>query len=132
SFFVHCTEAHHGDLGMVTERDTAVVVSFSGKTREAVDLLPHLRRMGVPIIALVGNVDSPLGTGADIALDVSVDREACPNNLAPTTSTLATMAMGDALAVTLMRRRNFRPADFARFHPGGNLGRRLTTRVCDA
>lgn len=132
SFFVHCTEAHHGDLGMITERDTAILVSCSGETREVVQLVPHLRRMGIPIIALVGRAGSPLEREADIAIDVSVDREACPNNLAPTTSTLATMAMGDALAVALIRRRDFRAADFARFHPGGSLGRRLTTRVADA
>jgi arabinose-5-phosphate isomerase len=131
SFFVHCTEAHHGDLGMITERDSAIVVSCSGETREAVELVPHLRRMGIPIIALVGRVGSTLEKEADIAIDVSVDREACPNNLAPTTSTLATMAMGHALAVTLIRRRDFRVADFARVHPGGSLGRRLTTRVAD-
>lgn len=131
SFFVHCTEAHHGDLGMVTEHDSAILVSCSGETREVIDLVPHLRRRGIPIIALVGRSGSTLAKRSDIAIDVSVDREACPNNLAPTTSSLATMAMGDALAVTLIRRRDFRAADFARFHPGGSLGRRLTTRVKD-
>jgi arabinose-5-phosphate isomerase len=132
SFFVHAAEAHHGDLGMVTVRDAAVLLSCSGETRELVELVPHLRRIGVPIIAMVGSATSTLATLADVVLDVSVEREACPNNLAPTTSTLATMAMGDALAVALIRRRNFRTADFARFHPGGSLGRRLTTRVKDA
>lgn len=132
SFFVHSAEAHHGDLGMITERDTAVLLSYSGETQEVVNLIPHLRRLGVPIIALVGNLESRLAIGADLALDISVDREACPNNLAPTTSAMATLAMGDALAVALIRRRNFRAADFARFHPGGSLGRRLTVRVRDA
>jgi len=132
SFFVHSGEAHHGDLGMVTERDTAVLVSYSGETAEVVGLLPHLRRMGIPTIGLVGRADSTLATSVDVALDVSVDREACPNNLAPTNSTLATLAVGDALAVCLIRMRGFGPDDFARFHPGGSLGRRLLGRVRDA
>ncbi len=131
SFFVHPSEAHHGDLGKVTQRDTAVLISCSGETREVLDLVPHLQRMGIPIIAMTGNPTSTLANQADLNLNVSVDREACPNNLAPTTSTLATMAMGDALAVSLIRLRNFRADDFARFHPGGSLGRRLTTRVRD-
>ncbi len=132
SFFVHATEAYHGDLGMVTQRDTAVLISCSGETEEVVRLMPHLRRLGIPTVALVGNTDSSLARSVDVALDVSVDREACPNNLAPTNSTLATLAMGDALAVSLMRRRDFRAADFARFHPGGSLGRQLVTRVAEA
>lgn len=132
SFFVHPAEAQHGDLGKVTERDTAVLVSCSGETREVLELIPHLRRIGIPIIAMTGNPTSRLALEADLHLDVGVDREACPHNLAPTNSTLATMAMGDALAVSLIRVRDFRPSDFARFHPGGSLGRRLTTRVRDA
>ena len=132
SFFVHPSEAHHGDLGKVTQRDTAVLISCSGETREVLDLVPHLKRMGVPIVAMTGNPKSRLANQADLNLDVSVDREACPNNLAPPPSTLATMAMGDALAVSLIRLRDFRAVDFARFHPGGALGRRLTTRVRDA
>jgi len=132
SFFVHPSEAHHGDLGKVTQRDTAVLVSCSGETREVLNLVPHLRRIGVPVIAMTGKPESRLAQDADLNLDVSVDREACPNNLAPTNSTLATMAMGDALAVSLIRLRDFRADDFARFHPGGSLGRRLTTRVRDA
>lgn len=132
SFFVHPAEAQHGDLGKVTERDTAICVSCSGETREVLELIPHLRRLGIPIIAMTGNPMSKLALESDLHLDVGVDREACPHNLAPTNSTLATMAMGDALAVSLIRMRDFGPNDFARFHPGGSLGRRLNTRVRDA
>lgn len=131
SFFVHPAEAFHGDLGMITERDTIMLLSYSGETEEVVRLLPHLTRMGAPIIALVGNRDSTIARAADVTLDVSVEREVCPNNLAPTNSTLAAMAMGDALAVSLIQARQFGAADFARFHPGGALGRRLLTRVRD-
>jgi arabinose-5-phosphate isomerase len=131
SFFVNAAEALHGDLGMVTSKDIALVVSQSGQTVEVVQLLPHLRRLGVRIVALVGSLDSALGHDADVAVDVSVDHEVCPNNLAPTTSALAALAMGDALAVALMRRRGFGSRDFARFHPGGRLGRRLLTPIKD-
>ena len=131
SFFLHPAEAFHGDLGMITERDTLLLISYSGETEEVVRLLPHLLRMGTPIISLVGALDSTLAKAADVAIDVSVSREACPNNLAPTNSTLAAMAMGDALAVSLMRARQFGADDFARLHPGGTLGRRLLTRVKD-
>ena len=132
SFFVHSAEALHGDLGMVTERDTALIISYSGETEETVRLIPHLKRLSIPMIGFVGALSSTLGKGVDIALDLSVDEEACPNNLAPTNSTLAAMAMGDALAVSLMQMRRFQAADFARFHPGGSLGRRLLMRVQDA
>ena len=132
SFFVHPAEAQHGDLGKVTQRDTAILISCSGETREVLDLIPHLRRVGIPIIAMTGTPESRLASEADLILDISVDREACPHNLAPTNSTLATMAMGDALAVSLIDMRDFGPSDFARTHPGGSLGRRLTTRVKDA
>jgi arabinose-5-phosphate isomerase len=132
SFFVHAAEAHHGDLGMINDTDIAILVSCSGETREVVELLPHLKHMGVVTIALVGRTESALGSGSDIALDASVSREACPNNLAPTTSTVAAMALGDALAVALMRRRDFGADDFARLHPGGSLGRSLKVRVKDA
>jgi arabinose-5-phosphate isomerase len=131
SFFLHPAEAMHGDLGMVTDRDTIVLVSYSGETEEIVRLLPHLTRVGTPIIALVGRADSTLARAATAVLDVSVEREVCPNNLAPTSSTLAALAMGDALAVSLIDARKFKAEDFARFHPGGSLGRRLTTRVAD-
>lgn len=126
---LNSAEAFHGDLGMITGRDTAVLLSRSGETTEVVRLLPHLRRLEIPIIALVGEPRSSLARGADVALDVSVDCEACPNNLAPTSSTLAALALGDALAIALVRRRGFTARDFARLHPGGRLGRDLTTRV---
>ncbi|UJR86897.1 KpsF/GutQ family sugar-phosphate isomerase [Sandaracinus amylolyticus] len=125
SFFVHTTEALHGDLGMITSRDAVILISYSGETAELLQLLPYLRRRGVPTVALVGAPDSRLALGADLALDVSVDREVCPHNLAPTSSTLATLAMGDTLAIALMRVRSFREEDFASIHPGGSLGRRL-------
>jgi len=131
SFFVHPGEAYHGDLGMITDRDTVVLLSYSGETEEVVRLLPHLDRLGVPTLALVGRVDSTIGRFAQVALDVSVEREACPNNLAPTNSTLTALAMGDALSVALIGVKRFRAEDFARFHPGGALGRRLLTRVKD-
>lgn len=131
SFSVHPAEAYHGDLGMFTSEDIAILISYSGETEEVIRLIPSLRHFGVKIIALVGNPESTLGRNSDLVLDVSVDREACPNNLAPTTSTTVTLAMGDALAVALIEQRDFKPHDFAVFHPGGSLGRRLLTRVRD-
>lgn len=131
SFFVHPGEALHGDLGMITAEDTVVLISNGGETEEVTRLLPALKRMEVPVVAMVGKPESTLATAADVVLDISVEQEACPHNLAPTNSTLATMAMGDALAVALMNERDFRPVDFARVHPGGSLGRRLLTRVRD-
>ncbi len=126
SIFLHASDGHHGDLGMVTEREIAILISRSGETEEVVRLLPYLRRLGVTTIAFVGRKDSTLARSVDYALDVSVDREVCPNNLAPTSSALAALSMGDALAVSLMQRRRFSPSDFARNHPGGELGRRLS------
>ena len=131
SFSEHPAEAYHGDLGMFTADDVAILISYSGETEEVIRLVPSLRHFGVKIIALVGNPQSTLGRNSDLVLDVSVEREACPNNLAPTTSTTVTLAMGDALAVALIERRQFKPHDFAVFHPGGSLGRRLLTRVKD-
>jgi len=131
SFFVHPGEAYHGDLGMFQGIDTAILISYSGETEEVIRLIPSLRHFGTSIIAIVGKPNSTLGKNADITLDVSVDRESCPNNLAPTTSTTATLVMGDALAVALIEKRQFKPTDFALFHPGGSLGRRLLTRVKD-
>jgi len=130
SAFLHPAEALHGDLGMLTADDVVLFVCYSGETPEIMRLLPYMHSVAVPSIALVGVVDSTLGRFADVAIDVSVEREACPLNLAPTTSALASLAMGDALALSLMRLRGFSPEDFARFHPGGALGRRFT-RVCD-
>lgn len=131
SFAVHPAEAYHGDLGMFTADDLAVLISYSGETEEVIRLIPSLRHFGIKIIAIVGNRESTLGRNSDLVLDVSVEREACPNNLAPTTSTTVTLVMGDALAVALIERRQFKPQDFAVFHPGGSLGRRLLTRVKD-
>lgn len=131
SFFLHPAEALHGDLGMICPGDVILLISNSGETDEVLRLLPALRHFGNTVIAMTGHLDSTLAKAARWTLDISVEREACPLNLAPTTSTLVTMAMGDALAVALMQARDFQPQDFARFHPGGSLGRRLLTRVSD-
>lgn len=131
SFFVHPAEAYHGDLGMITEDDAVILISYSGETEEVVRLVPHLKHRNIPLIALVGSLESTLARQADVAIDISVESEICPLNLAPTSSTLAILAMGDALAISLMRARAFRPVDFARFHPGGSLGKRLGVRVRD-
>lgn len=129
--FLHPAEAIHGDLGVLRRDDVVLAISYSGGTAEIVRLLGPLRRLGVPLMALTGNPDSELAKRADVHLDVSVAREACPLNLAPTASTTTALAMGDALAVALLRLRNFRPEDFALFHPGGNLGKQLMTTVGD-
>ncbi|WP_367066842.1 KpsF/GutQ family sugar-phosphate isomerase [Oryzisolibacter sp. LB2S] len=131
SFFVHPAEASHGDLGMVTRGDLVLAISNSGESSEITVLLPMLRRQGVALIAMTGGLQSSLARHADLVLDCSVEREACPLNLAPTTSTTVQLAMGDALAVALLDARGFRPEDFARSHPGGALGRRLLTHVRD-
>ncbi len=132
SFFLHPAEALHGDLGMLLPQDIVLLISNSGETDEVLQLLPALRHFGNPIVALTGGRGSSLAKAAPYVLDISVEREICPLNLAPTTSTLVTMAMGDALAVALMEARGFEPKDFARFHPGGSLGRKLLTTVADA
>ena len=129
SFFMHQGEAYHGDLGMVTPEDAFIAISFSGETDEVVKLLPFLKDNQNFLIAISGNASSTLARSADCYLDISVKEEACPLQLAPTSSTTTTLAMGDALAVTLMEARNFKPENFARFHPGGSLGRRLLSRV---
>ncbi len=131
SFFLHPAEAFHGDLGMLTQDDLLIFISYSGETEEIINLLPSIKHFGNAIISMVGDNQSTLARHSDVILCVKVEREVCPNNLAPTTSTLATMGMGDALAVALIKQRNFQPADFARYHPGGSLGRRLLTRVED-
>ena len=131
SFFLHPAEAFHGDLGMLKPTDVLILISYSGETEEVVKLIPSLKSFGNKIFAMTGAGKSTLARHADIWLDISVEREVCPNNLAPTTSTLATMAMGDALAVALIEALDFKPMDFARYHPGGSLGRKLLTRVCD-
>lgn len=129
--FLHPVESLHGDLGMVGPSDVAVLISKSGETAELFPLLEQLGRLGVPVIALTGERDSTLGRHAHVVLDTWVREEACPFDLAPTTSTTAALAMGDALAVTLLERKGIRREDFARLHPGGALGKRLLTRVCD-
>lgn len=131
SFFLHPAEAFHGDLGMLKPVDVLILISYSGETEEVIKLIPSLQSFGNQVIAMAGNGKSTLAKHADIWLDVSVEREVCPNNLAPTTSTLATMAMGDALAVALIEAIQFKAMDFARYHPGGSLGRKLLTRVKD-
>ncbi|WP_101775117.1 KpsF/GutQ family sugar-phosphate isomerase [Pasteurella oralis] len=131
SFFLHPTEAFHGDLGMLKPIDIVMLISYSGETDDVNKLIPSLKNFGNKIIALTGNLHSTLARHADYVLDISVEREVCPNNLAPTTSVLVTMALGDALAVSLIKARDFQPADFAKFHPGGSLGRRLLCRVKD-
>ncbi|NBI13102.1 KpsF/GutQ family sugar-phosphate isomerase [[Haemophilus] felis] len=131
SFFLHPTEAFHGDLGMLKSVDVVMLISYSGETDDVNKLIPSLKNFGNKIIALTGNKNSTLAKHADYVLDISVEREVCPNNLAPTTSVLVTMALGDALAVALIKARDFQPADFAKFHPGGSLGRRLLCRVKD-
>jgi arabinose-5-phosphate isomerase len=131
SFFVHPGEASHGDLGMITPGDLVIAISNSGETPEILTILPIIKRMAIPLIAMTGHPESTLGRAAEVYLDTSVEREACPHNLAPTTSTTATLAMGDALAVAILKSRGFSREDFARSHPGGILGRRLLVYVSD-
>ncbi|MES0372314.1 MAG: KpsF/GutQ family sugar-phosphate isomerase [Mariprofundaceae bacterium] len=130
AFFVHAAEAQHGDLGMITSHDAVLALSHSGETDEVCGLLPTIKRLGATVIAITGNPDSTLGHYADITLEVPVTREACPMNLAPTASTTAALALGDALAVVVLKQRGFREEDFARVHPAGSLGRKLM-RVAD-
>lgn len=131
SFFLHPTEAFHGDLGMLKPIDMVILISNSGETDDVNKLIPSLKNFGNKIIAMTGNPYSTLGRNADVILNIGVEREACLNNLAPTSSTLVTMALGNALAIALMKARDFRPEDFARYHPGGSLGRKLLNRVRD-
>jgi arabinose-5-phosphate isomerase len=131
AFFMHPGEASHGDLGMITADDLVIALSNSGETSEITLLLPLLKRLGIPLLAFTGNPASTLACSASVHLDVSVTREACPLGLAPTSSTTAALAMGDALAVALLEVRGFTEVDFALSHPGGNLGRRLLLRVSD-
>jgi arabinose-5-phosphate isomerase len=131
AFFVHPGEASHGDIGMITAHDVVLALSNSGETDELVTILPIIKRLAVPLIALTGRADSTLARAATVVLDVSVSAEACPLNLAPTASTTATLAMGDALAVAVLEARGFTPEDFARSHPAGSLGRKLLLHVED-
>ena len=129
AFAVHPGEAGHGDLGMITEGDVAICISYSGESDEIMTLVPVIQRLGVSIIGMTGNANSSIGEACDVHLDVSVEKEACPHNLAPTSSTTVALAMGDALAVSLLTAKGFSPDDFARSHPSGALGRRLLTFV---
>ena len=131
AFFVHPGEASHGDLGMITAQDVVLAISNSGETEELLTILPIIRRLGIPLISMTGNPQSRLAQQASANLDISVEKEACPLNLAPTSSTTVTLAMGDALAVSLLDIRGFTKEDFARSHPGGKLGRRLLLTVGD-
>ena len=131
SIFLHPSEAIHGDLGKVQKKSIVLLISYSGETEEIIALIPAFKRLNVTIVALTGVKDSTLASKADIILDTSVDREACPLNLAPTTSTMITMVLGDALAVSLMELKNFKQEDFALTHPGGSLGKRLLSSVKD-
>ncbi|WP_456416778.1 KpsF/GutQ family sugar-phosphate isomerase [Thiolapillus sp.] len=131
AFFMHPGEASHGDLGMITAGDVVLALSNSGETAEIITILPIIKRLGIPLISMTGNPDSTLSREADVNIDVSVSREACPLGLAPTASTTAALAMGDALAVALLETRGFTELDFARSHPGGSLGRRLLLHVGD-
>ena len=131
AFFVHPGEASHGDLGMITQHDLVIAISNSGETAEVITILPIVKRLGTGLVVMTGNTSSSLAEQADVCLDVSVSREACPHNLAPTASTTATLVMGDALAVTVQKLRGFSEQDFARTHPGGALGKRLLLFASD-
>lgn len=131
SFFLHPTEAMHGDLGMISKGDIVLGISYSGESEELIQILPHLKRFNIPLIAMARNPKSTLASYADIFIDISVEKEACPLDAAPTSSTTLTMAMGDALAICLMKKRDFKKEDFASFHPGGSLGKKLFVKVDD-
>lgn len=131
SFFMHPGEAFHGDLGMITSNDLLLLISYSGETDELLKIIPSIQHFGNKIISITGGVNSTLALNSDVVLDASVEKETCPNNLAPTTSTTLTLVIGDALASTLTLEKEFTPMDFARFHPGGSLGKRLLTFVKD-
>ncbi len=129
--FLHPAESYHGDLGLITATDVIIAISLSGETDEIIKMLGHIQAMGIPLIGLTGKPDSTLATNATIHLSISVEKEACPLGLAPTTSTTVTLALGDALAMCLLEKRNFREEDFAVFHPGGSLGKKLLVTVED-
>jgi len=131
SFFLHPTEALHGDLGMIGKDDVVLAISYSGESEELSSILPHIKRFDIPLIGMTKNHESTLGKYSDLVIDVVVQKEACPLNIAPTSSTTLTLALGDALAVCLMRAKNFQKSDFASFHPGGALGKRLYVKVKD-
>ncbi|MBL6974027.1 MAG: KpsF/GutQ family sugar-phosphate isomerase [Sulfurimonas sp.] len=129
SFFLHPTEALHGDLGMISSNDVVIAISYSGESEELSSILPHIKRFGTPLIGMTRNQNSTLGQYSDLVIDVVVQKEACPLDIAPTSSTTLTLALGDALAVCLMKARDFKKSDFASFHPGGALGKQLYVKV---
>ena len=129
SFFLHPTEALHGDLGMISPNDVVIAISYSGESEELSSILPHIKRFGTPLIGMTRNANSTLGRHSDLVIDVIVQKEACPLDVAPTSSTTLTLALGDALAVSLMKARDFKKSDFASFHPGGALGKKLFVKV---
>ncbi|MDQ7067435.1 MAG: KpsF/GutQ family sugar-phosphate isomerase [Sulfurimonas sp.] len=129
SFFLHPTEALHGDLGMISKGDVVIGISYSGESEELSSILPHIKRFNVPLIGMTKNLDSTLGSFSDMVIKINVEKEACPIDTAPTSSTTLTLALGDALAVCLMKARNFQKSDFASFHPGGALGKKLFVKV---
>ncbi len=131
SFFLHPTEAMHGDLGMIGKGDVVLAISYSGESAELSSILPHVKRFNIPLIGMTKNNESTLGRYSDLLMKIDVSREACPLDIAPTSSTTLTLALGDALAVCLMKARDFRKEDFASFHPGGSLGRQLFVKVSD-
>jgi arabinose-5-phosphate isomerase len=131
SFFIHPTEAMHGDLGMISRGDAVLAISYSGQSQEILDILPHLKRFNTPLLTMTSSTKSILAKSADANISIKVDKEACPLNVAPTSSTTLTMALGDALAVCLMHKRGFKREDFASFHPGGSLGKMLFIKVKD-
>ncbi len=131
SFFLHPTEAMHGDLGMIGPEDAVLAISYSGESEELTRIIPHIKRFDIPLIGMAKSKESTLGRHADIFLSIAIQREACPLNAAPTSSTTVTMALGDALAVCLMKKRDFKKEDFASFHPGGSLGKRLFVKIKD-
>ncbi len=131
SFFLHPTEALHGDLGMISEGDVVIAISYSGESEELSSILPHIKRFDIPLIGMTRSKSSTLGSFSDIVIDVVVEKEACPLDIAPTSSTTLTLALGDALAVCLMKARDFKKSDFASFHPGGALGKQLFIKVSD-
>jgi len=131
SFFLHPTEAMHGDLGMVGPDDAVLAISYSGESEELIKILPHIKRFNIPLIGMAKDKDSSLGRYSDVFLSVNIEKEACPLETAPTSSTTLTLALGDALAVCLMREKNFQKSDFASFHPGGSLGKKLFIKVSD-
>jgi len=129
SFFLHPTEALHGDLGMIGKDDVVIAISYSGESEELGSILPHIKRFGTPLIGMTKDANSTLGRYSDLVIKVEIEKEACPLNIAPTSSTTLTLALGDALAVCLMRARDFKKSDFASFHPGGALGKQLFIKV---